>query len=130
MIRRAFIAIGIILLLFAGSKVFGDDRLDTCEFLLRKAQEQMKDDNQLIHDLENIIDGLELRVATLEQDNQELEMLLNRQTGWYAGIQSGYPFPQFNIIGMYKFNRWGLIASTGYINGFTINAGFVIRFHE
>ena len=130
MIKRIAIVIGVIVLLFMGSKVFGDEQLDACESLLRWYEKAHQEDNQIIHDLENIIDGLELRVATLEQENADLNILLNRQTGWYIGATSGYPFPQFTFIGMYKFNRWGFVMQTGYINGFTINGGFMIRFHE
>lgn len=129
-VRKVLLSIGILLLLFTGVKVFGDDRLDTCELLLRKASEQMKTDNQLIHDLENIIEELELQLTIARTANTEPTMPDRKQTGWYVGMLSGYPFPSFNLIGMYKFRAWGIMVSTGYINGFNINAGFIIQFHE
>ena len=89
MFKRILIAIGTILLMLVGPKVFGDDQLDACESLLRWYEKAHQEDNQIIHDLENIIEGLELRVATLEQENADLNILLNRQTGWYIGATSG-----------------------------------------
>ena len=130
MIKRVLVTIGVILLLFVGSKVFADEQLDACQSLLRRYEKAEKEDNQIIHDLENVIADLEMRLVKIALENETLKYRLEQQTGWFAGATSGYPFPQLSVVGMYKFNRWGLVFSTGYINGFHINGGFMIRFHE
>lgn len=118
-VRKVLLSIGILLLLFTGVKVFGDDRLDTCELLLRKASEQMKDDNQLIHDLENIIDELELQIAVLKAENEELPTGTQNQTGWYAGGGGGIFFKEninmnLEMTLLYKFSKSAIYLSGGY----------------
>ena len=44
MIKRVLVTIGVILLLFVGSKVFADEQLDACQSLLRRYEKAEKED--------------------------------------------------------------------------------------
>ena len=128
-IIRSFLIWCTVLLIFSPTQnLIGDDRLEQCELLLRRAQVQIRSDAQLIADMQDVIDEQQKRIAILEVENTWLTADLKAQKGWYFGASTGYPWPSFNAMALYKFNKWGFYGNAGYAEGPLFQAGILFKF--
>ena len=108
-----------------------NDRLDRCERLLWDANKQIKADKIEIEDLYTEIERLVLENETIKAEKLQLETYykeeLKKHTGFYLGLNAGYPLINVDAIVMYKFNRIGIYLIGGYNQQANVGLGIMVK---